>query len=137
MCNSLHPSLLWSERRKIKSSPIRHWWWLCMKEALKCFFKCLINATSIPTTVPSVSEEIRCIPVLGEKYSNERDNLKWANEGNTNYGILYVLHFLKHSRLFINSRPLHILLPWPGIFFPSILSWLLHILSLLFQRGLT
>lgn len=48
----------------------------------------------------------------------------WAKEGNTNYGVCSVLSDPKACPLFLNSRPLHIPLPWPEMFFPSGLAQL-------------
>lgn len=124
-------SLLLSEGRgKIKSFPTRYWQWWSTQQALKCFFKHLINVNSVPSPMTDVRDTAgkkSDVPALEEQITTtkgERDSLKWAKEGCTNCCVLVFLQFLVHARLFLNSGPWHILFPWPEMFFPSLLTQL-------------
>lgn len=85
-------SLLLSEGRgKIKSFPTRYWQWWSTQQALKCFFKHLINVDSLPSATTDVRDTAgkkSDVPALEEQITTttkgERDSLKWAKEGCTN-----------------------------------------------------
>lgn len=85
-------SLLLSKGRgKLKSYPTRYWQWLSTQQALKCFFKHLINVNSMPSPMTDVRDTAgkkSDVPALEEQITTttkgERDRLKWAKEGCTN-----------------------------------------------------
>lgn len=132
-------SLLLSEGRgKIKSFPTRYWQWWSTQQALKCFFKHLINVNSVPSPMTDVRdtaegnsrEEVRC-PCPWRTNNNNNNNKRWKRQSQMSKGrmhklccVLVFLQFLVHARLFLNSGPWHILFPWPEMFFPSQLTQL-------------
>lgn len=84
-------SYLKGRGKKIHCTPSKHLWWLRMQTVLECFFKHLINASSMPSTITGVRDSAGkksdAVLSLENKYPSEGDSLKWASEGSPNCGM--------------------------------------------------